>query len=391
MRGGEYTQQQVYPPPQQPYVPPQAAYRPFHTYAEYASLRSYEAQALAVRRGDPVWQMAYARAAMQSDSGIGTNNEFSWYNGGDFVISTNVDGKFSFASGIAVIGKVTYTNLEGKNVRLSDGSIAATLNQDLLSGQGGLAFELGPRQRTAAGSGAGQRHHWRQGQPVFGWPQRLRLYQAGLAQSLSRHPRFGRLGRPDRQGGAGLQPASGLRRVGQPERQLYPLWRAGRRGCGAHRRLGRQPALETWMCGNGVMAGISYDGHAEYRIGFDTPRRRRAPRPMCRWGIRNIENHAVTATLSSSVLGGLWFSAYGGYINDRYSNDGLLAGIDLHYMPAPGVDLALGVRHSEVSWVQGQTGKQTTAGLNLTLGMGAPPQPSWFVQPIVSRAALRLT
>ena len=104
-----------------------------------------------------------------------------------------------------------------------------------------------------------------------------------------------------------------------------------------------------------------------------------APTPYVPLGIRNIENHAVTATLSSSMLGGeLWFTAYGGYINDRYSNDGLLAGLELHYMPAPGVDLALGVRHSNVSWVQGQTGKQTTAGLNLTLGMGAPPQPSWL-------------
>ncbi len=128
---------------------------------------------------------------------------------------------------------------------------------------------------------------------------------------------------------------------------------------------------------NGLMAGLSYDGHAEYRIGFDT-RAGAAPTPYVPLGIRNIENHAFTATLSSIVFGGLWFSAYGGYITDRYSNDGLLAGLDLHYTPAPGVDLALGVRHSEVSWVQGQTGKQTTAGLNLTLGMGAPPQPSWL-------------
>ena len=42
------------------------------------------------------------------------------------------------------------------------------------------------------------------------------------------------------------------------------------------------------------------------------------------------------------------------------------------------MDLALGIRQSDVSWVQGETGKQTTAGLNLTLGLGAPPQPSWI-------------
>jgi hypothetical protein len=63
---------------------------------------------------------------------------------------------------------------------------------------------------------------------------------------------------------------------------------------------------------------------------------------------------------------------------DRYASDGLLAGLDLHYMPAPGVDIALGVRQSAVSYTQGETGRQTTAGLNLTLGFGAPAQPSWI-------------
>jgi hypothetical protein len=55
-----------------------------------------------------------------------------------------------------------------------------------------------------------------------------------------------------------------------------------------------------------------------------------------------------------------------------------LAGLDLHYTPAPGVDIALGARQSAVSFVQGETGRQTTADLNLTLGLGGPPQPSWM-------------
>jgi hypothetical protein len=42
------------------------------------------------------------------------------------------------------------------------------------------------------------------------------------------------------------------------------------------------------------------------------------------------------------------------------------------------VDLALGVRQSAVSYTQGERGNQLTAGLNLTVGMGAPPQPSWM-------------
>lgn len=115
----------------------------FHTYGEYTALRNYEAQELAVRRGDPVWLMAYGRAAMQADSGIGSHTEANWYTGGDLVVATNVNGKFSFANGIALVGAVDYTNLRGKNVRLSDGSIAASLNNDLLSGHGGLALELG--------------------------------------------------------------------------------------------------------------------------------------------------------------------------------------------------------------------------------------------------------
>ncbi len=42
------------------------------------------------------------------------------------------------------------------------------------------------------------------------------------------------------------------------------------------------------------------------------------------------------------------------------------------------MDIALGVRQSAVSYTQGETGRQTTAGLNMTLGMGDPPQPSWM-------------
>ena len=63
---------------------------------------------------------------------------------------------------------------------------------------------------------------------------------------------------------------------------------------------------------------------------------------------------------------------------DRYASDGLLAGLDLHYTPSRGIDLALGVRQSAVSYTQGERGNQLTAGLNLTVGMGAPPQPSWM-------------
>jgi len=376
MRGGEYSQQQLYPPPPQPYVPPQAAYQPFHTYGEYTALRNYQAQELAVRRGDPVWLMAYGRGALQSDSGIGTHTEANWYNGGDLVISTNVDGKFSFANGIAVVGKVTYTNLQGKNVRLSDGTIAATLNQELVSGQGGLALELGRDSEL--------RLEAVQGNDLTGG--KVSLYSGGPNGfgyvKLDWHTPY--LDTPTAVAwGANIDKAA----LGYSQLLAYGVWASVNGNYTRYGVLGDQDVARTagwdgnlrWNTDvwSGLMAGLSYDGHAEYRIGFDT-RAGAAPTPYVPLGIRNIENHAFTATLSSTVFGGLWFSAYGGYITDRYSNDGLLAGLDLHYTPAPGVDLALGIRHSEVSWVQGQTGKQTTAGLNLTLGMGAPPQPSWL-------------
>lgn len=42
------------------------------------------------------------------------------------------------------------------------------------------------------------------------------------------------------------------------------------------------------------------------------------------------------------------------------------------------MDIALGVGQSAVSYTQGETRRQTTAGLNVTLGVGVPPQPSWM-------------
>jgi len=86
----------------------------------------------------------------------------------------------------------------------------------------------------------------------------------------------------------------------------------------------------------------------------------------------------VTLNLSSMLGNGFWFAGYAGWVTDRYSSDGLLAGLDLHYTPSPGLDFALGVRQSAVSYTQGERGRQTTAGLNMTLGMGDPPQPSWM-------------
>ena len=376
MRGGDYSQQQVYPPPPAPYVPPQAAYQGFHTYGEYTTLRNYEAQELAVRRGDPVWLMAYGRAAMQADSGIGSHTEANWYTGGDLVVATNVNGKFSFANGIALVGAVDYTNLRGKNVRLSDGSIAASLNNDLLSGHGGLALELGRDSELRLEAVHGNGVTGALVNLYSGGPNGFGYLKLDYNKPYLDTPTAVAWGAKTDKGA-----------LGYSQLLAYGVWASINGNYTRYGVLNDDDVARTagwdgnlrWNMDvwNGLMAGISYDGHAEYRVSHDT-RAGAAPTPFVPLGIRDIENHAFTATLSSTVLGGLWFSAYGGYITDRFAGDGLLAGLDLHYTPAPGVDLALGIRHSEVSWVQGETGKQTTAGLNLTLGLGAPPQPSWI-------------
>src|SRR3569833_1371158 len=100
MRGG-YTEQRVWPP-QEPVPPATAA--GLHTPGQSAALRAYEAQDLAIRRGDPMWQLAYGRAAMASDSGLALRNETGWYHGGDRMIATDLDAKFSFMPGMAFVG-----------------------------------------------------------------------------------------------------------------------------------------------------------------------------------------------------------------------------------------------------------------------------------------------
>ena len=74
-----------------------------------------------------------------------------------------------------------------------------------------------------------------------------------------------------------------------------------------------------------------------------------APTPYVPLSLRNMETHAVTGSLSSLLWGDtLWLDLYGGYINDRYASDGGIYGGALRYRPAPGVDIALGARHSNV-------------------------------------------
>jgi len=371
--GAYPVQQQLWPPPQPGAPPPVSA--AFHSYADYAQLRDYAAQELAVRRADPMWLTAYGRAAMQADSGIGISNEWNWYHGGDQMIGADLSGKLSFLPGIALVGDGTYTNVTGKNVRLADGTIANT-STDLFSGAGGFAFELGrdSELRLEASQGndvTGGRITLYSGTPTgFGY-MKVAYHAVDLDTPTAIANR------------ADTDSAT----VGMAGELWYGLWgsasghytRYGVHGDADVARTAGWDAGLRWQTNvwDGLLAGIAYDGHGDYRSS-EASFTGAAPTPYVPLGIRSIENHAVTLNLSSTFWNGVWFSGYAGWVTDRYSSNGLLAGLDLHYTPAPGVDLALGVRQSAVSYVQGETGRQTTAGLNLTLGMGEPPQPSWM-------------
>lgn len=376
MRGPTYAPypvQQPYPPTQ-PY-PPQNTYSSFHAYADYAQLRNYEAQELAVRRADPMWLTAYSRAAMQADSGIGLSNEWNWYHGGDQMVAANLSGKLTFAPGIALVGDAQYTNVTGKNVRLASGSIANTAT-DLVTGSGGFAFELGrdselKLEGSEGNNVTGGKATLYAGTPVdFGY-LKVEYHAPDLDTPTAVNNRAdiddavagiaGGLGYGIWGNASGHYARYGVH--GDADVARTAGWDAGLRW-----------QTDVW---DGLLAGIAYDGHGDYRID-DTTFTGASPSPYIPLGIRSIENHAVTLNLSSTFWQGIWFSGYAGWVKDRYATNGLLAGLDLHYTPAPGVDIALGFRQSAVSYTQGETGRQTSAGLNLTVGMGDPPQPSWM-------------
>jgi hypothetical protein len=371
MRGG-YTEQRIWPP-QEPVPPATAA--DFHTPGEYAALRAYEAQELAIRRADPMWQLAYGRAAMATDSGLNLRNETDWYHGGDRMIATNLDAKFSFLPGMAFVGDAKWTNVHGVNTRLANGNFANT-SGNIVTGAAGFAFELGRdselKLQALGGNdliGGGLKFY--SGAPdSFGFVN-VNYHQPYVATPTAVNFR------------ADTDNAT----IGYTQMLLPGVWgslaghytRYGVHGDADVARTAGWDASLRWdmPVWDGLLAGISYDGHGEYVTNNDL-RTGAVSTPFVPLGIRDMENHAVALNLSGFLGDGFWFAGYAGWVVDRYASNGLLAGIDLHYMPQPGVDLALGIRQSAVSYTQGERGNELSAGLNLTLGMGAPPQPSWM-------------
>lgn len=122
-----------------------------------------------------------------------------------------------------------------------------------------------------------------------------------------------------------------------------------------------------------VWAGIGYEfngeyvyGHHDYALlggGLFTP-----------LGIRNIEVHAMSGSLSAELWRGLWADTYGGYAINRYGRNGYFGGGDLRLALARGWMLTLSGGHTEVSTREGEVGPVTTANLKLIYNWDPGPQ-----------------
>jgi hypothetical protein len=313
---------------------------------------------------------------MQSGSAISLRNETSWYHGGDRMLATDLDLKVSFAPGVALVGDAKWTNVRGANTRLANGSFANT-KADKVSGAAGLAVELGRDSEF--------RLQGLMGNDVTGG--KLSLY-SGTPTSFAFVDATYHKPYLDTPTAVNFRADTDNATIGYTQLLVPGLWgslaghytRYGVHGDADVARTAGWDGGLRWdlAVGAGLLVGISYDGHGEYVIDNDT-RAGAVPTPFVPLGLRDMENHAVALNLSGFLGDGFWFAGYAGWVTDRYASNGLLAGLDLHYTPQPGVDLALGVRQSAVSYTQGERGNQLSAGLNLTLGMGAPPQPSWML------------
>ena len=59
------------------------------------------------------------------------------------MIATDLDAKFSFMPGMALVGDAKWTNVHGVNTRLANGNIANTVRPISSPAPAGFAFELG--------------------------------------------------------------------------------------------------------------------------------------------------------------------------------------------------------------------------------------------------------
>ena len=361
------------PPMQPPYqpAPPQGS-----RFDAYGAMRNYDSLALALRRGDPMWSKAFERSSIESNSDVDFGTDYHAYHSGDRVISSQAHGRIILGSGLSLIGSVYDADTHADKVRIANGSFATNVNANKVGGAAGLALESGADteislEATQYNNVTGARLKAYSGDPDSWWIANITYHQA-LTDT------------PEELLNQGMKDEAVL---GTAQHLDYGLWASLAGKVDNYGLHGNAHAVKTagWD-GNlhwgydfgGWLTGLAYDGHGEY-IWDHANYNGAAPTPYIPLSIRNTETHAVTASLSSLVWGDtLWFDLYGGYVKDRYASDGAVYGAGLRWQPAAGVDLALGARHSTVSFLQGEKGAETTAGITFTLGFNSIPLSGYF-------------
>jgi len=365
---------QPMPPPGYPPAPVAQPPVPFAPYETYGAARNYYGLRHAVRRADPLWTHAYARAAARGDSEGGFGVEYKSFKNDDRLIAARAHAKVTIGPGIALLGSITDVDADAASVRTPTGTFAAD-RRNVLTGSAGLGLGLGGDSELTLegliGNGAaGARLSGFSGTP-----------DGFFSASLTYHQPL-------------LDTAEALRNKGRKDEISVAI--ANRLGWGLWGSLeGRYTNYGTGTAKNAVQTagwdanlrwdydlgfvttGLSYDGRGEYRLAYDTLTGA-APSPYVPLSIRNMEVHAATASLSAPLFDGFWFNLYGGYAYDRYSSSGGLYGLSIRYTPLPGLDFELGARRSNVSLTQGMVGGETSAGLSMTLGFGGNPRDSRF-------------
>jgi len=379
-----------YPPQQQPY-PPQGGNPPppgpqqnqaqppipFAPYETYGAARNYYGLQYAVNRGSPVWEKAHARAAMRGDSEAGAGVDYESFHGGTQLIKSHGSFKVTLLPAVALLGSIYDYDARAKDVRTEAGTLIAKNHNNRAYGSLGLGFEMGgDTELTLEGVGTNYTVGGKLG--VFsGSPNGF------LSASLIYHQPF--LETPEAIQVRGIKDEANVTTAGRLGRGLWGSLSAKYDNYGVH---GHANMVQTagWN-GNlrwdtelmqGLFAGIAYDGQGEYRLAYKTLTGT-APSPYVPLSIRNLETHAMTASLSTAVWDQIWFDAFGGYVYDRYAKSGGgLYGASLRVEAAPGFEIELGARHSNISLQQGELGGQTTAGISLNLGFGGSPRSSAF-------------
>ncbi len=336
--------------------------------APFDAPRNHFALELALMRDDPALNQAYDGAGNMADSDLRLGSDWRQYHGGDTVIASVAMARVAIGEGLSLIGHLEDTNLRGKSIRFLDGHTG--MNQtNILSGSGGFALDLWDGQQIRGEALAGN--------GVLGGT--LASFSGGANgywnAALTYH-------RPDLDTPEAAADKADRDEiiVSAQDRLGYGLWGglagfAHRYGVTSSDRVADTAGWNgnlRWSTNFGAfLASAAYDGEGEYVL---------AHRIFNAGGvafqplqIRDMEDHVFTGSLSANAgWNGLWFDLFGGYGLDRYASNGPIYGASLRYTPEPGLDLALGVRHSGISFIEGETGSNTSAGLSITMGFGDP-------------------